>query len=171
MNLGMRNEQSTFRFRTHGCHAYVPDHTKDNGRQQVKAPLWFTIRGEGDNKRKHGCKQVGRRGKQERIDFRHAECRNDGRDELRNSSCGGLGDDDQCEKVQFVIGRGGSERLEEGHGFFVSDSGIFFESVNGNRFFPQGEPAGAIERIRGIRPGTRSKAKGLRRRVIGQNEH
>lgn len=123
-----------------------PYHSKNDGRQQVEASLRLSIRGEGDGQCKCRCEQVRRGCQEEGVDFRHAECGNDRRDKLSDSSSRGFGDDNQCQQIELVVSGGRSEALEQRHGFFVPDAGILFESVDRDGLFPQAEPTGAIGR-------------------------
>jgi hypothetical protein len=90
-----------------------PDHSKQDRRQEMETPLGFTVRSEGNDKCEYRGKEVWRRRQEQRVDLGHAKGRDHGRDELSDSPSGGLGDDDERQQIELVIGGSGSETLKQ----------------------------------------------------------
>ena len=141
----------------------------------METSFGFTVRSKGDDKREYRGEKVWWRGQKQRVDLGHPKGRNYSRDELSDSASGSLGDDDERQQIEPVIGSSGSETLEQRHGLLVPDPGVLFEPVNRDCLFPEGEPSRPVAREKmtiqvyfSVRVHLSSC---LRSRVVRQNEH
>lgn len=78
-----------------------------------------------------------------RVDLGHAKGVDDGGNERGDGSGGSLGDLDQSEQPELVVGYRELERLEEGDLLDIGGPGVFLEAVYRKRFLLGREPSGA----------------------------
>lgn len=141
----------------------------------METSFGFTVRSKGDDKREYRGEKVWWRGQKQRVNLGHPKGCNHGRDELGDCASSSLGDDDERQQIELVIGGSGSEALEQRHGLLVPDSGVLFKSVNRDCLFPEREPSRPVAQenvtIQVYLSVRVHLSSCLRSRVVGQNEH
>lgn len=76
-----------------------------------------------------------------RVDFGHAKCVDDGGDKLSYGGCSRLGDLDEGEEPQLVVGDGELESAEEANLLLVRLPSIGLKTVYGESALARCEPA------------------------------